>query len=56
MTQIIIENPDLYTTKEVDSSGRVYLGKDWANKEVKVAIEEVVDEGNAARMKPETAD
>jgi len=57
MTQIIIEDPDLYAEKEVDGSGRVYLGKEWAGKTVKIAIEEeVAPEGNPIRMTPETAD
>lgn len=56
MTQIIIEDPDLYTTKEVDASGRIYLGKEWSGKKVKIAIEEVVEEGNPNRMTPTTAD
>jgi len=60
MSRITIEDPNLYVTKEVDSSGRVYLGKDWAGKDVKIAVEVVeeseADEGNPDRMTPTTAD
>jgi hypothetical protein len=58
MAQIRIEDPELYTTKTVDDSGRIYLGKEYSNKQVKIAIERVDDtnEGNEEGMTPETAD
>lgn len=47
MAHITIDDPDLYAEKEVDGSGRVYLGKNWAGKRVKIVIESAVeDEAN----------
>jgi len=41
MAQITIADPLLYERKEVDSSGRVYLGKEWADTEIMVVVEAV---------------
>lgn len=41
MSQLTIEDPVLYETKNVDSSGKVYLGKEFANSRVKLVIEEI---------------
>lgn len=43
MAEFTISNPELYETKRVDNSGKLYLGKDYAGKEVKILIEEVVE-------------
>lgn len=53
MTQIIIDDPDLYEKFEVKDDGRIYLGKDWAGKKVKIVIEEIDEpEGNQTGMMP----
>lgn len=52
MSQIIVEDPDLYEEKEVDSSGRIYLGKDWANRRVKVVVETVPEEAGTGNPNP----
>lgn len=44
MSEIRVEDPDLYTKKDVDNSGRVYLGKEWAGREVKIVVELVDDD------------
>jgi hypothetical protein len=41
MAQLIIENPEMYETVEVSDAGRVYIGKDWAGKDIKIAVERV---------------
>lgn len=59
MTQIIIEDPEMYAVKDVDSSGRIYLGKEWAGREVRIAVESVregCDTGNAKAVLATTAD
>lgn len=43
MAQLIIENPEMYETVEVSDNGRVYLGKDWAGENIKIAVERVDD-------------
>lgn len=43
MAEITIDDPDYFEKTETDKQGRLYLGKDFANKEVRVAIE-VADE------------
>lgn len=45
MAHITIDDPELYTEKTVDGSGRIYLGKEWAGDRVKIVIESVVDSG-----------
>lgn len=36
--KMIISDPDVVETKETDGSGRLYLGKDYANVEVRAVI------------------
>jgi hypothetical protein len=43
MAKIVVEKPDLHETKSVDKQGRVYLGTDFAEKDVEIVVE-VVDE------------
>jgi len=46
MAEFRITDPELYEKKNVDSSGKLYVGKDYAGKKVKIVIEKVVeDEG-----------
>lgn len=43
MATITIEDPDTHGTKTVDGQGRLYLGKRYAEKDVKFTIE-VIEE------------
>lgn len=49
MAEIRIDDPDLYERKTVDGEGRIYVGREFANKDVKIVIEaiEETEEGNA---------
>ncbi len=39
MTKFEIEDPEIYETKKVDSSGKIYIGKEYANMNAKILIE-----------------
>lgn len=43
MSEYTISDPELVEKKGVDSDGRVYLGKDFKNKRVRIAVE-ILDE------------
>lgn len=43
-SQTIVEDPELQDTAKADDSGRIYLGSEYAGKEVKFIIEEVISE------------
>lgn len=42
-TTVTVDEPDYVQTKTVDSSGRLYLGKDYASAEVRVVVERLDD-------------
>ncbi|XGI82809.1 hypothetical protein ACEU6E_05855 [Halorutilales archaeon Cl-col2-1] len=46
MVKVEVENPDLHAERKVDDRGRVYIGKDFSGKKVRVILESVeeVDE------------
>ncbi len=44
MAKITIEDAEKRERKKVDSSGKLYLGKDYADREVCYVIEEVEDD------------
>jgi hypothetical protein len=44
MGQHIVDDPELVETKPVDNRGRIYLGTEYAGKDVKLVIEEVNEE------------
>lgn len=44
MAQVTVDNPVRMESKKVDSSGKLYLGRDIAGHEVKFIIEEVGEE------------
>lgn len=43
MGTVTIDNPVEYRKKNVDSQGKIYVGKDYAEKEARVVIELVED-------------
>lgn len=47
-TSVTVDEPDLVTDKSVDSSGRLYLGRDFADKHVRLVVKEMdaVEEGD----------
>ena len=45
-TTTTVEDPDLVATKNVDSSGRVYLGADYKDSKVRVVVEAIEDEAD----------
>lgn len=45
MTQTTIEDPDLYDRKRVNSDGRLWLGAEWAGKDVELVLKEVEGSG-----------
>lgn len=48
MATITIENPAVHETRKVDGQGRVYIGRAYVGKQVRVTIEVVeTDEGDA---------
>lgn len=50
MSEITIEDPDLVKKKQVDSQGRVYVGREYAEKNVQFILKVLEgDEGNARR-------
>lgn len=44
-TTVSVSDPELVATKAVDKSGRMYLGEDYAGKNVRIIIDRV-EEGN----------
>lgn len=40
-TSVTVDEPDLVTDKSVDSSGRLYLGRDFADKHVRLVVKEM---------------
>lgn len=44
MATITIEDPDSVTTKKVDGQGRVYVGRDYRGKRVRVVLETIEDD------------
>lgn len=42
-TTVTVDDPDAVEKKDVDSSGRVYLGKDYADERVRIVIERLDD-------------
>jgi hypothetical protein len=41
MVELTIIDPDIHTVKKTDGQGRVYLGKDWQEQEVRITVERV---------------
>jgi hypothetical protein len=48
MSEVTITDPLLYSEKDVDGSGRIYLGQDYAGAEVRVCVEVVAEPGERA--------
>ena len=44
MAEVKVENPELHDEKTVDNRGRVYVGKEFAGKDVRIIVEVVDDE------------
>lgn len=44
MPTVQVQNPALLEAKNVDSNGKIYLGKDWAGKRVTLIIEDEEEE------------
>lgn len=42
-TSVTITQPALVTSKSVDSSGRLYVGKEFAGKDIRIAVEVLDD-------------
>lgn len=47
MAEIRIEDPEIYDSKTIDSQGRLYIGREYAGKRVKIVVEEVEDDPDA---------
>lgn len=48
MAEVRVENPELHTTLKADSRGRVSLGSKYADKDVTVIVEKIIeDEDNS---------
>jgi hypothetical protein len=45
MTTVKVSDPDSMERKRVDSSGRIYVGKEAAGKEYEVVLKRVESEG-----------
>lgn len=43
MGTLQIENPERYDTLNVDTNGKIHLGKDYAGKKARVVIEAIED-------------
>lgn len=43
-TTVTVTDPEFVTTKRVDSSGRLYLGKEYAGGHVRVIVERVEED------------
>ena len=43
-SQVTIDNPEMHAKKSVHSDGRIYLGREYANTDVRVTIEVLDDE------------
>lgn len=41
MAEITITNPDIHAEKMADAQGRVYLGTEWENENVRITVEKV---------------
>lgn len=41
MGTVTVQDPETYTKKSVDGSGKLYLGRDYAGKQVKFIVETV---------------
>lgn len=39
MSHVKVSDPELFAKKDVDGSGRVYLGQEYASTEVRIAVE-----------------
>ena len=44
MSEITIHDAEMHQRKSVDSNGRIYLGREYANTDVRVTIEVLDDE------------
>ena len=44
MSEVTVTDPELHTKKTVDSAGRVYLGKKYSNKEIRITVEMLDDD------------
>lgn len=40
-TSVTVDEPDLVSDKDVDSSGRMYLGRDFADTHVRIVVKEM---------------
>ena len=43
MAEYTITDPEFVARKNVDGQGRVYIGKEYAKKEVRIVVEEIED-------------
>jgi len=44
MATITIDDPDTVSTKKVDGQGRVYVGRDFRGRDVRVVVEVIDDD------------
>ena len=44
MARVTIDDPEEVSKKTVDKSGRVYLGRDYAGEDIRIAFEVVDDD------------
>lgn len=54
-TTVTMEGPELVQTKRLDQSGRLYLGKDYGNYKVRIAVE-VLEEADNTEPKPDESE
>lgn len=43
MAEIVIRDPVLLDTKNVDASGKIYIGKEFSGMQAKIVIEEFIE-------------
>ena len=41
MSEIRIDDPKLVKQVQIDDEGRVYLGRDWAGKQIRLVVEDM---------------
>lgn len=56
MTEVTVTNPVMVVQKEIDSSGRVYLGNDLAGEEMEIiAVQKKTDDAEDVDSEPQEA-
>lgn len=48
MTDIRVDSPDLYTTKRVDKEGRMFLGKEYVDRQFEIVLKEVDEDDGSS--------